>query len=93
MLSKNIGAAIVLAIASVGFSGPALAVEATQIDFATILKMPMMDKNKDGMVSKQEFMAMMEKAYDMKAKEMGVKGGKMTESQMTQLLKALYSGG
>ena len=93
MLSKNIGAAIVLAVASAGFSGTALAVEAVQIDYASLMKMPMMDKNKDGMVSKKEFMAMMDKAFDMKAKEMGAKGGKMTEAQMGQFLKSLYSGG
>ena len=52
-----------------------------------------MDKNKDGMVSKKEFMAMMDKAYDMKAKAMGAKGGMITEAQMREFLKSLYTGG
>ena len=93
MISKQLGAALVLAVASTSFSGTAFAVEATQIDYASIMKMPMMDKNKDGMVSKKEFMAMMEKAYDMKAKEMGAKKGMMTEAQIGQFLKSLYTGG
>jgi Ca2+-binding EF-hand superfamily protein len=58
-----------------------------------LLKMTMMDKNKDGMVSKKEFMAMMDKAYDMKAKAMGAKGGMLTEAQTKEFLKSLFVGG
>ncbi len=42
-----------------------------------MFQMERVDKNKDGMVSKAEFLAMMGKAYDMKAKEMKVRGSKM----------------
>lgn len=93
MLSHKLGAALVLAISSVGFSGTASAIEATHTDFASMFRIQMVDKNKDGMVSKKEFMAMMDKAYDMQAKSMGAKGGKLSEAQVMGFLKSLYTGG
>ena len=95
MLSKKLTAALVVATATAfaSLSGPARAIEGTQDDFMLFFKMEMMDKNKDGMVSKKEFMAMMDKAYDMKAKAMGAKGGMITEAQMKEFLKSLYVGG
>jgi hypothetical protein len=93
MLSNKFAAAIVVASAIAGFGAPAHAIEGTQDDFMILFKMEMMDKNKDGMVSKKEFMAMMDKAYDMKAKAMGAKNGLLTEAQMREFLKSLYVGG
>lgn len=93
MFSTKIAAALVVASSLAGFGAPALAVEANQDDFMILFKMDMMDKNKDGMVSKKEFMAMMDKAYDMKAKAMGAKNGMLTEAQMREFLKSLYVGG
>lgn len=93
MSTNKFAAALVVASALAGFGTPALAQEGTQDDFMLLFKMPMMDKDKDGMVSKKEFMAMMEKAYDMKAKAMSAKGGMMTEAQMREFLKSLYVGG
>ena len=93
MLSKKLAAALVIATAVAGLSGPVRAQEGTQDDFMILFKMQMMDRNKDGMVSKKEFMAMMDKAYDMKAKAMGAQGGMMSEAQMREFLKSLYSGG
>jgi hypothetical protein len=61
--------------------------------FAEIMSMKMIDKNKDGMVSKKEFMDMMSMAWDMNAKKMAVKGDKMTADQMTQLMQYLKAGG
>ncbi len=58
-----------------------------------IMSMKMMDKNHDGMVSKKEFMDMMSLAWDMNAKKMGVKGGKMTPEQFDQVLQYLKAGG
>ena len=95
MLSKTLTATLVIAAATAmaGLTGPARAQEGTQDDFMLLFKMAMIDKNKDGMVSKQEFMAMMDKAYDMKAKKMGAKGGMITQAQMQEFLKSLYVGG
>jgi len=95
MLTKKLTAALVVASATAltGMSMPAFAQEGTQDDFMLLFKMSNMDKNKDNMVSKKEFIAMMEKAYDMKAKAMGAKGGMMTQAQVQEFLKSLYVGG
>ena len=61
--------------------------------FNEIMSMKMMDKNKDGMVSKKEYMDMMSLAWDMNAKKMGVKGDKMTTDEFNQLLTYLKAGG
>jgi hypothetical protein len=61
--------------------------------FAEIMSMKMIDKNKDGMVSKKEFMDMMSMAWDMNAKKMGVKGDKMKTEDFTQLMQYLKAGG
>lgn len=80
-----------LAVATAGFAGPALAQEGVQDPFM-LFKMPMIDKNKDGMVSKKEFMSMMDKAYDMQIKKMDAKKGMMTDKQMEEFLKSLFAG-
>lgn len=90
---EKLTAVLVIASAVAGFSGAVRAQEGTQDDFMLFFKMAMMDKNKDGMVSKKEFMVMMDKAYDMKAKAIGAKGGMITEVQMKEFLKSLYVGG
>jgi hypothetical protein len=92
MNAIKLASALIIAVAATGLSQPVLAQEGTQ-DFKDLFKMVMMDKDKDGMVSKKEFMAMMEKAYDMKAKAMGAKAGMITEAQMKDFLKSLYTGG
>lgn len=61
--------------------------------FAEIMSMKMIDKNKDGMVSKKEFMDMMTMAWEMNAKKMGVKGDMMTDAQFKEILMYLKAGG
>jgi len=60
---------------------------------AEIMSMKMIDKNKDGMVSKKEYMDMMSMAWDMNAKKMGVKGDMMTDAQLKEILMYLKAGG
>ena len=60
--------------------------------FSGMFKMAMMDGDKDGMVSKAEFLAMMGKVWDMKAKEMAVKGDKMSGDEMKKLVTWLSRG-
>jgi len=57
--------------------------------YSRLMEMHAMDRNKDGMVSKQEFLAMIAKAWDMQAEEMKVRGGKMSADQLKQLEKIL----
>jgi hypothetical protein len=79
-----------LAIAAAAFCGAAPALAAGETGdfymFSELMGMKMMDKNKDGMVSKKEYMDMMSKAWDMNAKKMGVKGDKMTSDQFKDLM-------
>ena len=86
---------ILAATALVAAAGSAFAAAAVSeyYPFNEIMSMKMMDKNKDGMVSKKEFMDMMSMAWDMNAKKMGVKGDKMKAEDFTQLLQYLKAGG
>ncbi len=61
--------------------------------FQEIMSMKMIDKNKDGMVSKKEFMDMMDKTWEMNAKKMGAKGDAMTPDQFKEILMYLKAGG
>ncbi len=62
------------------------------MSFSGMFKMDRIDKNKDKMVSKAEFLEMMGKVYDMKAKEMKVKGGMMTPADFQQVMMYLKAG-
>jgi hypothetical protein len=95
MKLSQLTASIALA-AGVLASGSAFAAGPTNAEFypfAEIMSMKMMDKNKDGMVSKKEFMDMMAMAWEMNAKKMGVKGEMMTDAQFKEILMYLKAGG
>lgn len=93
MFTKRFIAAIVAASALGGVGLPAMAQEGTQDDFMILFKMDKLDANKDGMVSKQEFMAMMDKAFDMHVKSAGAKGAQLTEPQMMEFMKRMRERG
>lgn len=84
---------LILAAALVGASSPTLATEAMQDDWAFMMTSKGMDMNKDSMVSKKEFLDMMAKAYDMKAKAMKADKMGMSDAQLKEFLKSLYVGG
>lgn len=89
-------AAAVTMTATLLAAGSALAAGPTSAEyypFQEIMSMKMMDKNKDGMVSKKEYMDMMSKAWDMNAKKMGAKGDAMTRDQFNEVLMYLKAGG
>lgn len=92
---KQLTGTLVLATSVLG-AGSAFAqapANAEYFPFAEIMSMKMMDKNKDGMVSKKEFMDMMSMAWDMNAKKMAVKGDKMNSDQFKEILMYLKAGG
>jgi hypothetical protein len=60
--------------------------------FSGMMKMAMIDANKDGMVSKAEYLAMMTKIWDMKAAEMKVKGDMMSPADFAALVGFLSRG-
>ena len=89
-IATTLAAATLLCAAGTAFAAGTVA---EYYPFAEIMSMKMMDKNKDGMVSKKEYMDMMSMAWDMNAKKMDVKGDKMSPDQFNQLLQYLKAGG
>lgn len=57
--------------------------------YSRLMEMRAMDSDRDGMVSKEEFLAMIAKAWDTHTLEIKVRGGKMTPEQLRQLEKVL----
>jgi hypothetical protein len=88
--ATTLAAAALLAAAGSAFAAP---MGAEYYPFEEIMSMKMIDKNKDAMVSKKEFMDMMSMAWDMNAKKMGAKGDKMTAQQFSEVLQYLKAGG
>ncbi len=67
-----------IAAASLLAASPLVRAEtADDMSFSGMFKSDRIDGNKDGMVSKAEFLAQMGKVWDMKMKEMHIKGDKM----------------
>jgi len=93
MKIKNLLSVVALGVAlsTVGTLARAQNV-AEDSSFDGMMKMAMIDKNKDKMVSKAEYLDMMAKVWDMKAKEMKVKGDMMTPADFEALVKFLSRG-
>jgi hypothetical protein len=81
-----------LALAMAFASLAAHAQTSDDMSFAGMTKVEQVDTNKDGRVSKAEFLAAMGKVWDMKAKDMKVKGGKMKEADYMALAGFLSRG-
>lgn len=71
---------------------PAMAETEADMSFDGLTKMERMDKNKDGMVSKKEFLDMMSAMWDAKAKKMKLKDGMMSSEDFKQVLMYLKAG-
>jgi hypothetical protein len=71
---------------------PAMAETEADMSFDGLTKMERMDKNKDGMVSKKEFLDMMSAMWDAKAKKMKMKDGMMSGEDFKQVLMYLKAG-
>jgi Ca2+-binding EF-hand superfamily protein len=93
MQSKRLIAVLSTAIALGTLVTAVRAETADDNSFSGMFKMERLDKNKDGMVSRAEFLEMMGKVYDMKAKQMKVKGDKMSASDFKEVLMYLKAGG
>jgi hypothetical protein len=93
---KQTAGRIALAASVALCASPAFAQGPTNAEyypFAEIMAMKMMDKNKDGMVSKKEYLDMMSMAWDMNARKMGVKGDHLTLDQFREILMYMKAGG
>ena len=95
-MKHNLVAATFILAATFLAAGTAFAQAPTSAEyypFQEIMSMKMIDKDKDGMVSKKEYLDMMSKAWDMNAKKMGASGDKMTPDQFKEILMYLKAGG
>ena len=92
MITKTLSRGLVLAAAFVAVNSMAAAHVAGEMKVSDMMKSPMVDTNKDGMVSRAEFLEMAGKVFDMKAKEMKVTGGMMTAAQFTDAWRAMHGG-
>jgi hypothetical protein len=93
---KSHQAAATIALASLLAAGTAFAAgpaTAEYYPFQEIMSMKMIDKNKDAMVSKKEFMDMMDKTWEMNAKKMGASSEALTQDQFKEILMYLKAGG
>lgn len=90
---KHTLVALTLAGAAACAATPAFAETDADASFSGMIAMSRIDKNKDGMVSKKEFLDAMGKVWDMKAKQMKAKDGNFDKAQMEQILMYLRAGG
>ena len=80
-------------VALMAISGPALAETNDDMSFSGMFKLDRLDRNKDRMVSRAEFLDQMGRVWDMKAKEMKAKRDLLTEQELQQVLMYLRAGG
>ena len=94
MQAQRLIAIVAASLALGAFAGTARADKLNNDDssFSGMFVLDRIDGNKDGMVSKAEFMAMMGKAWDMKAKEMKVKADMMSADDYKQMVRWLSRG-
>ena len=92
MIAKTLSRGLIVAAAFVAMNSMAASHATGEMKAADMMKAPMMDKNKDGMVSKAEFLEMAGKVYDMKAKEMKAQPVGMTMEQFKAFSKWLSRG-
>ncbi|MBC7940226.1 MAG: hypothetical protein H7Z19_10760 [Chitinophagaceae bacterium] len=87
---------ITLALAAMSLTfaaGVAQAQDMADMKFSEIASTKMMDTNKDGNVSRAEFLDTMGKMWDAKAKKMGVKKNMMTSIEFDEIAKYMKAGG
>lgn len=82
---RNLGRGLIAAAAL--FAVNAMADPLPGAKVAEMMTVKMMDTNRDGMVSKAEFLAMAGKAFDMKATEMKAKESKLQPDHYFDLLR------
>lgn len=85
MFTKTLSRGLIVAAAFFAMNSMADTLPAAKI--AEMMTLKMIDKNKDSMVSKAEFLAMAGKAFDMKAQEMKAKDGKLQRDHFYDLLR------
>jgi|JI102314A1RNA_FD_contig_41_3900577_length_1159_multi_3_in_0_out_0_2 hypothetical protein len=92
MFNKHLLTLISITFALASAATAARAETNDDASFSGMFRMEMMDKNKDKMLAKAEFMAMMDKVWEMKTKEMKVKGDKMSDADFKAFVGFLSRG-
>jgi hypothetical protein len=92
MKTRQILAIVSTALALGAFGSAARAETNDDMSFSGMFKADRIDKNKDKMVSKAEFLEMMGKMWDMKSKEMKAKDDKFTMEQYQQIMLYMKAG-
>jgi hypothetical protein len=92
MQARQLIAIASTAFALCAFGTAAHAEKPDDFSFSGMWKMDYIDKDKDGMVAKAEFIAVMTKAWEMKAKEMKIKQDKMTAEEFRKFLESFSHG-
>ena len=87
MFTKTLSRGLIVVAAFSAMNAMADTLPAAKI--AEMMTVKMVDTNKDGMVSKAEFLAMAGKAFDMKATEMKAKGNKLQPDHYFDMLRNL----
>jgi hypothetical protein len=80
-------------VALAAFSTPVVAETNDDMSFSGMFKLDRLDRNKDRMVSRAEFLEQMGRMWDMKMKEMKVKRDLLTEQELQQVLMYMRAGG
>ena len=78
-----------IVVASVALGAVGSAAFAQGDIYSRLMEMREMDKNKDGMISKEEFLDMIGKAWDMKLEEMKVHTDTLSPEHIKELEKTL----
>lgn len=90
-MKTRITLALLCTVLTLG-AGAARAETNDDMSFSGMFKADRIDKNKDRMVSRAEFLEMMGKMWDMKAKEMGAKADRISMEHYQQVLMYLRAG-
>ena len=88
----------IIAAATVGLAlaGPGTAALAETLDdmsFSGMTEIGRMDRDRDGMISRQEFLETMGKVWDMHARKMKLRGDRMTPQDFLMIMQYLKAGG
>jgi Ca2+-binding EF-hand superfamily protein len=88
MFAKTLSHGLIAAAAFVAMNS--MADTLPQARISEMMTFKTLDTNKDGMVSRAEFLQMAGKAFDMHAKETGTQGGKIDAAQLEKLRNAMF---
>jgi hypothetical protein len=88
MSARSLARIVIASVALASAGAPAAFAQGGDI-YSRLMDMREMDKNKDGMISKQEFLDMISAAWDAKVEEMKVHSDNLSPEHIKELEKTL----